>query len=92
MPTKKYKPEQIVNLLRQIEVEIANGKTTPQACRDAEITAQTYYRWRKEFGGLKLDQAKRLKELEKENNRLKRLVAELSLEKQVLREVAQGNF
>jgi len=92
MPTKRYKPEQIVNLLRQIEVEIANGKTTPQACRDAQITAQTYYRWRKEFGGLKLDQAKRLKELEKENSRLKRLVAELSLEKQVLREVAQGNF
>ena len=92
MSTKKYKPEQIVNLLRQIEVEIANGKTTPQACRDAQITAQTYYRWRKEFGGLKLDQAKRLKELEKENSRLKRLVAELSLEKQVLRDVAQGNF
>ena len=92
MSTKKYKPEQIVNLLRQIEVATANGKTTPQACRDAEITAQTYYRWRKEFGGLKLDQAKRLKELEKENSRLKRLVAELSLEKQVLREVAQGNF
>ena len=92
MSTMKYKPEQIVNLLRQIEVEIANGKTTPQACRDAQITAQTYYRWRKEFGGLKLDQAKRLKELEKENSRLKRLVAELSLEKQVLREVAQGNF
>ncbi len=92
MSTKRFKPEQIVNLLRQIEVEIANGKTTPQACRDAQITVQTYYRWRKEFGGLKLDQAKRLKELEKENNRLKRLVAELSLEKQVLREVAQGNF
>jgi putative transposase len=92
MSTKRFKPEQIVNLLRQIEVEIANGKTTPQACRDTEITAQTYYRWRKEFGGLKLDQAKRLKELEKENSRLKRLVAELSLEKQVLREVAQGNF
>jgi len=92
MSTKKYKPEQIVNLLRQIKVEIAKGKTTPQACRDAQITVQTYYRWRKEFGGLKLDQAKRLKELEKENSRLKRLVAELSLEKQVLREVAQGNF
>jgi transposase-like protein len=92
MSTKKYKPEQIVNLLRQIEVEIANGKTTPQACRDAQITAPTYYRWRKEFGGLKLDQAKRLKELEKENSRLNRLVAELSLEKQVLRDVAQGNF
>jgi len=92
MPMKRYTPEQIVNLLRQIEVAIANGKTTPQACRDAGITAQTYYRWRKEFGGLKLDQAKRLKELEKENGRLKRLVAELSLEKQVLRDVAQGNF
>jgi len=92
MSTKRYKPEQVVNLLRQIEVEVANGKPTPQACRDAGITTQTYYRWRKEFGGLKLDQAKRLKELEKENSRLKRLVAELSLEKQVLREVAQGNF
>ena len=92
MPNKRYKAEQIVNLLRKIEVEMANGKTTPQAARDAEITTQTYYRWRREFGGLKLDQARRLKDLEKENNRLKRLVAELSLEKQVLREVAQGNF
>ena len=92
MPNKRYKAEQIVTLLRQIEVGIANGKTTPQVCKEAEITVQTYYRWRKEFGGLKLDQAKRLKELEKENGRLKRLVAELSLEKQVLREVAQGNF
>ena len=92
MPTWNYKPEQIVTILRQIEVETANGKTTPQACRDAQITVQTYYRWRKEFGGLKLDQAKRLKELEKENSRLKRLVAELSLEKQVLRDVAQGNL
>ena len=92
MSTKRYKPEQVVNLLRQIEVETANGKTTPQACRDAQITVPTYYRWRKEFGGLKLDQAKRLKELEKENSRLKRLVAELSLEKQVLRDVAQGNL
>jgi len=92
MSTKRFKPEQIVNLLRQVEVEITNGKTTPQACRDAEITAQTYYRWRKEFGGLKLDQAKRMKELEKENCRLKRLVAELSLKKQVLRDVAQGNL
>ena len=67
MSTKRYKPEQIVNLLRQIEVEIANGKTTPQAAREVGITEQTYYRWRREFGGLKLDQAKRLKELEKEN-------------------------
>jgi putative transposase len=92
MSTKRYKPEQIVNLLRQVEVEVANGKTTPQACRDAEITAQTYYRWRKECGGLKLDQPRRLKELEKENSWLKRLVAELSLVKQVLHEVTQGDF
>jgi putative transposase len=92
MPMKRYKPEQIVNLLRQIEVEIANGKTTPQACKEVEITQQTYYRWRKEFGGLKLDQAKRLKELERENAKLKRLVAELSLEKQILKDVAGGNF
>ena len=92
MPMTRYKPEQIVNLLRQIEVEIANGKTTPQACKEAEITQQTYYRWRKEFGGLKLDQAKRLKELERENAKLKRLVAGLSLEKQILKDVAQGNF
>ena len=91
MSTKRYKPEQIVNLLRKIEVELANGKTTPQAAREVGITEQTYYRWRRGFGGLKLDQAKRQKELEKENTRLKRLVAELSLEKQVLREVAQGN-
>jgi len=90
MSTRRYKPEQIVNLLRKIEVEPANGKTTPQAAREVGITEQTYYRWRREFGGLKMDQAKRLKELE--NSRLKRLVAELSLEKQVLREVAQGNY
>ena len=92
MSIKRYKPEQIVTFLRQIEVEIANGKTTPQACKEAEITQQTYYRWRKEYGGLKLDQAKRLKELERENAKLKRLVAELSLEKQILKDVAGGNF
>jgi putative transposase len=92
MPMKRYKPEQIVTLLRQIEVEVANGKTTPQACKEAEITIQTYYRWKKEYGGLKLAQAKRLRELERENSKLKRLVAELSLEKQVLKDVAEGNF
>jgi putative transposase len=92
MAMRKHKPEQIVALLRQVEVGIANGKTTPQACREVEITEQTYYRWRKEYGGLKLDQAKRLKDLEKENTKLKRLVAELSLEKQILKDVAEGNF
>ncbi len=92
MPMRRYKPEQIVNLLRQIEVGIANGKTTPQACKEAEITVQTYYRWRKEYGGLKLDQAKRLKELVRENSKLKRLLAELSLEKQILKDVARGKL
>ena len=92
MPLKRYKPEQTVTLPRQIEVETANGKTTPQACTGAEITMQTFYRWRKEFDGLKLYEAERLKELEKENANLKRLVAELSLDKQVLKDTAEGNI
>jgi len=92
MPMQRYKPEQIVTMLRQIEVGIANGKSTPQACKEAAITVQTFYRWRKEYGGLKMDQAKRLKELEKENGKLKRLVAELSLDKQILKDIAEGNF
>jgi len=75
-----------------VEVAVAKGMSTPQACREAGTTEQTYYRWRKEYGGLKLEQAKRLKELEKENSRLKRLVAELSLEKQILQDVARGNL
>jgi putative transposase len=89
---KRHTPEQIVNVLRQIEVAIANGKTTPAACKEAGLTEQTYYRWRKEYGGLKVDQAKRLKELEQENSKLKRLVAELSLDKQILQDIARGNF
>ena len=92
MPMQRYKPEQIVTMLRQIEVAMANGKSTPQACKEAGIHTQTYYRWRKEYEGLKVEQAKRLKVLEKENTRLKRLVAEVSLEKQVLKDVAEGNF
>jgi transposase-like protein len=92
MSVTRYKPEQIVTMLRQIEVGVANGKTTPQACKEAEIAVQTFYRWRKEYGGLKMDQAKRLKELEKENGKLKRLVAELSLDKQILKDIAEGNF
>ena len=81
-----------MNLLRQIEVSIANGKTTVQACKEASITEQTYYRWRKEYGGLQVDQAKRLKELEAENAKLKRLVANLSLDNLVLKDFASGNF
>ncbi len=92
MARKIYKPEEIVNLLRQVEVAIANGKTTPQACKEGGIVEQTYYRWRREYGGLKVDQAKRLKELEQENGKLKRLVANLSLDKQVLEDLARGNF
>jgi len=89
---QRYRPEQIVTLQRQIEVSIGNGKTTPRACNEADITVQTFYRWRKEYGVLKLEQAKRMKDLEKENTRLKRLVAELSLEKQVLKDVTSGSF
>jgi putative transposase len=82
---KKYRPEQVVNLLRQIEVGVANGETTALACEEAGIVEQTYFRWRKEYGGLQVDQAKRLKELEQENAKLKRVVAELSLDKLVLK-------
>jgi transposase-like protein len=89
---KKDSAEQIVSLLRQIEVAVANGKTTPVVCRESGITEQTWYRWRKEYGGLQVDQARRLKELEQENSRLKRVVANLSLDNLVLKDLASGNF
>jgi transposase-like protein len=92
MARRRYTPEQVVNLQRHIEVAVANGKMTDQACREAGIVEQTYYRWRKEHGGLQVDQARRLKELEQENAKLKRLVSELSLEKLVLKDIASGNF
>ena len=92
MPTKRFNAEQIVVLLRQIEVLMSQGKAAPVACREAGISQQSYYRWRKEYGGLELDQAKRMNDLERENIRLKRLVADLSLEKQVLKDVASGNL
>ena len=79
MPMQRYKPEQIVTVLRQIEVAVANGKSTPQACKEAGITVQTYYRWRKEYGGLKVEQAKRMKELAKENTRLNATLTVISL-------------
>jgi putative transposase len=84
--------EQIVSKLRQIEVLLAQGKTAALACKDAGVSQQSYYRWRKEYGGLEIDQAKRMKDLERENSRLKRLVADLSVEKQVLKDIASGNF
>jgi len=89
---KKHTPEQIVSLLRQIEVAVANGKTTPAACRENGIAEQTYYRWRKEYGGLQVDQARRMKDLEQENTKLKRPVANLSLDNVVLKDIASGNF
>ena len=92
MPRKRFSAEQIVVLLRQIEVLMSQGKAAPVACREAGISQQSYYRWRKEYGGLEVDQAKRMKELERENVRLKRLVADLSLEKQILKDVAAGNL
>lgn len=92
MPKKRMSAEQIVVLLRQIEVQTGQGKTIQVACREAGISDKSYYRYRKEYGGLDMDQARRLKELEKENNRLKRLVADLSLEKQILKDVAAGNL
>ena len=92
MARKRHTAEQVVNLLRQVEVAVANGKTTTQAAKEAEIAEQTYYRWRKEYGGLQVDQAKRLKELEQENAKLKRLVANLSLDNLVLQDFARGNF
>ncbi len=84
--------EQIVSKLRQIEVLLAQGKTAALACKEAGVSEQSYYRWRKEYGGLEIDQAKRMKELERENQRLKRVVADLSVEKQVLQDIASGNF
>jgi putative transposase len=84
--------EQIVSKLRRIEVLMAQGKTAALACKEAGVSEQSYYRWRKEYGGLEIDQAKRMKELERENERLKRLVADLSVEKQVLKDIASGNF
>lgn len=89
---KRYKAEQIVNILREIDVKTANGKTIPEACKQAGISEQTYYRWRKIYGGLKVDQAKKLKEMEAENARLKKLVADLSLREAMLKEVVKGNY
>ena len=93
MATKKHHtPEQIIHLLRQAEVELASGQSVPQVCRKLGVSEQTYYRWRKEYGGIRTDQAKRLKDLERENVRLKKLVAEAELDKAILREAAAGNF
>jgi putative transposase len=91
MPSKRFTAERIIQLLREAEVHQGKGLTIPQACKKIGVHEQTYYRWRKEYGGLRTDQAKRLKELERENVRLKKLVAEAELDKAILREAASGN-
>lgn len=92
MGRKRHSAEEVVNKLRQADVELAKGSTIAVMCKVLGITDQTYFRWRKEYGGLKVDQAKRFKELEQENTRLKRVVANLALDNAILKEVAQGNF
>ena len=92
MARKRYTAEQIITKLREAEVGLAKGQTTPQVCKKLGISDQTYYRWRKEYGGLRVDQAKRLRQLEHENARLKKLVADLSLDNSILKEVSSGNF
>jgi putative transposase len=92
MSRKRYTAERVIGMLREVEVELSRGQKLGQICRNLGITEQTYYRWRREYGGMKVTQARRMKELEKENGRLKRAVAELTLDKLVLKEALEGNF
>ena len=92
MAQKRHKPEEIVAKLRQVDVLVSQGRSVAEAVRSIEVTQFTYYRWRKEFGGLKTEQVKRLKELEKENERLRKAISDLTLEKLILREAASGDF
>jgi transposase-like protein len=92
MGRKRYTVEQIIRKLREAEVELARGSKTLQVCRKLGIWEQTYYRWRKEYGGMQVNQARRLKELERENTRLKKLLAETMLDNAILKEVSSGNF
>ena len=89
---QRHTPEQIISKLREAEVKLAKGVAIGQACKDLAVTENTYYRWRREYGGMKVDQAKRLKELEKENARLKRLLADAELDKAILKEAASGKY
>jgi len=92
MKKKGYTAEQIIGKLREAEVLLSQGSTVGEASRKLGVTEQTYYRWRREYGGMRVEQARRLKELEKENGRLKRLVADLTLDNTILKEVSRGNF
>jgi putative transposase len=92
MAKRLYSPEQIINKLREAEILLNQGATIGEASKKIGVTEQTYYRWRKEYGGLRIEQAKKLKSLEKENAQLKKLVADLSLDNAILKEAAEGNF
>ena len=92
MSRKRFTVEQIIRLLREVDVMVSQGKSVGQICREKGITEQTFYRWRKEYGGMKTVQVKRLKELEKENSHLKKAVAELTLDKLILKEALEGNY
>ena len=92
MKRNRFSAEQIVNKLRQAEMLLAQGQTVAQVGKALGVTEQTYYRWRKEYGGLQLEQARKLKDLQKENAQLRRAVADLTVEKQILKDIAQGNF
>ncbi len=92
MSRKQHTVEQIITKLREAEVELSKGSKTPQVCRQLEISEQTYYRWRKEYGGLRVNQARRMKVLERENSRLKKLLAESMLDNSILKEAVSGNF
>ena len=92
MPRRRFTAEQIINHLREAEVLLSQGKSVGEVCRQLEVSENTYYRWRREYGGLEIDQAKRFKELEKENQRLKKLVADQALDIAILKEVSRGNF
>ena len=92
MARKRYTAEQIIGMLREAEVRLSQGEKTGEICRSLGISEQTYYRWRREYGGLKVDQARRLKELEKENQRLRRAVSNLTLDALILKELAEGKY
>ena len=92
MVKKSYSAVQIINKLREVEILLNQGANVGEASRKIGVTEQTYYRWRKEYGGMRVEQAKRLKDLGKENTRLKKLVADISLDNAILKEVAEGNF
>ncbi len=92
MSRKRYATEQIIGMLREAEVLLSQGKTAGEVCRHLGVSEQSYYRWRREYGDLKVDQAKRLKELERENARLRKAVSDLTLDKMILKETSKGNF